>query len=281
MWTENDIQGIEYETHYERIVKVYKDRPHDINIIFRKTVEAHPKREALVMDSTRLSYKEMWSLTENIAGNLYTNFNVKKGDRIALLLGNCIEFALLFFACSKLGSILVPLNTRLAENEISFMIKQSGSSIIITDEEFKSKVNQNLNYKFLIGGNDDTFIPYAQLEKGGWPCPEIEIDEEDSLYVMYTSGTTGIPKGAVGTHIGVLHSIMSYQRIFKTDYRHRSLIAVPLFHVTGLVGELLHIVYIGGTNVLMRRYKAEEFNKILSQEEITFTFNVPSIVYKV
>ncbi|MBU8908924.1 class I adenylate-forming enzyme family protein [Desertibacillus haloalkaliphilus] len=279
MWTKEDLKGIERENHFKRDVKVYNDRPKNFVEAFRETVEAHPSREALVMGSNRLTYQDMWSVTEHIAGNLYHKYQVRKGDRVALLVGNCIEFSLVFFACAKLGAILIPLNTRLAKAELSFMIKQSGASIVFTDDEFKANLDDELaiDYKFLIGDDDEAFLPYSELVEDRNSYPEVDIDEDDPLYVMFTSGTTGMPKGAVGTHIGVLHSVISYQRIFQTDENDRSLDAVPLFHVTGLVGQLLHFVYIGGTNVLMRRYKGEEFNRLLSEEKITFTFNVPTI----
>lgn len=281
MWSNNEIEGIKRENHFDRDVKVFRDRPNHLNDMFSKTVEVFPDHEAIVMNDTRLSYKQMWEITENIAGNLYHNFNVRKGDRVALLLGNCLEFSLLFFACAKLGAILVPLNTRLAKKEISFMIQQSAAAMIFVDDEFISNVDEedsaSLKDQFIVGGEKNGFLPYELLEKESKPFPNTEISEDDPLYIMYTSGTTGMPKGAIGTHIGVLHSIISYERIFNTSDKDRSLNTVPLFHVTGLIGQLLHMVYVGGTNVLMRRYKAEAFNKILSEEKITFTFNVPTI----
>jgi long-chain acyl-CoA synthetase len=279
MWSSEELRDIEREVHFDRDVKVYKRRPENLNKLFQATVTKYPKNEALVMGASRLSYQQMWDITEQIAGNLYTNYNVRKGDRVALLLGNCIEFSLLFFACSKLGAILVPLNTRLAEKEIIFMLHQSGAAVAFTDEEFKSNIagNKEIKYKFLIGKEEEGFLAYDELLKQGQSFQQPEVNEDDPLYIMYTSGTTGLPKGAVGTHLGVIHSIESYRRIFKTSSNDRSLDTVPLFHVTGLIGQLLHMVYVGGTNVLMRRYKAAEFNEILFKEKITFTFNVPTI----
>lgn len=93
-----------------------------------------PDREALVMGERRLTYRQMRELVENIAGHLYHHYQVRKGERVALLLGNGVEFALLFFACARIGAIAVPLNTRLNSKEITFMLNQSGSSILFTDD---------------------------------------------------------------------------------------------------------------------------------------------------
>ncbi|NEU30928.1 acyl--CoA ligase [bacterium LRH843] len=277
MWKKEEISGIVREIHFNRDVKVYKERPKTIPDMFLQTVKRYPKREALVKGDIRLSYEEIWSRSETIAANLYQRFHIKKGTRVALLMGNSIEFSLLFLACAKLGAIVVPLNTRLAKKEITYMMEQSGSALMFLEEEFRTKAEGISVPKLLIDISDPKFLSFDQLMINGASYPKPVINEDDPLYVMYTSGTTGVPKGAIGTHIGVIHSVISYQRIFKTNDHDRSLNAVPLFHVTGLVGQLLHMVYVGGTNILMHRYKAELFNKLLAEENITFTFNVPTI----
>jgi len=283
MWTEKQTRGIQRETHFGRDVLVYAERPQNVFAMLENTVRRFPDNEALVMGERRLTYREMGRLVENIAGHLYHRHGVRKGDRLALLLGNGIEFALLFFACARIGAIAVPLNTRLNSKELVFMLQQSGSSLLFTDDEFAYLVQHaeesvpSLTAKFIAGGEREGFLPYQPLESPAEAAPQIPVHEDDPLYIMYTSGTTGLPKGAVGSHIGVIHSVLCYNRIFGTTSNDRSLDAVPLFHVTGLIGQLLHMVYVGGANVLMRRFKADRFIRLLSEENITFTFNVPTI----
>lgn len=283
MWSDTVKRGIRRETHFGREVLVFSERPKHVYEMLQNTAERYPDNEALVMGQRRLTYREMRQLAENIAGHLYHHYHVRKGDRVALLLGNGIEFALLFFACARIGAIVVPLNTRLNPKELTFMLQQSSSSLLFTDDEFAYLVQQadasvpTLKAKFIAGGERDGFLPYQYLESPSEAPPDVSVDEDDPLYIMYTSGTTGLPKGAVGSHIGVIHSVICYNRIFETTSSDRSLNAVPLFHVTGLIGQLLHMVYVGGTNVLMRRFKAEQFIRLLAEENITFTFNVPTI----
>jgi long-chain acyl-CoA synthetase len=279
MWSEVETAGVVRQSVFHRDVLVYAERPRNVNELLQHTVSRFPEREALVMHNESLTYKDMHRLVEHIASRIQGDYGVRKGQRAAILLGNCIEYVLVFFACSRIGAIAVPLNTRLAPKEIQFMLEQSGSMALITDMEFAEKVEgmDSVSVKFIVGGERKGFVPFERLIAPAEPAPHTDIDEQDPLYIMYTSGTTGIPKGAVGSHVGVIHAVMSYNRIMGTTEQDRSLDAVPFFHVTGLVGQLIHMVYTGGANVIVRRFRSAEFIQELSEARITFTFNVPAV----
>jgi long-chain acyl-CoA synthetase len=275
------------EIHFNREIQVYENRPKHLFSMLEETVRKYGDKEALVLNDVRFTYHEMLKKVEQIAGNLRNSMCLKKGDRVALLLGNNIEFCLLVFACAKLGAIVVPLNTRLKETELSYMLNQSGSKMLFVDDEFLEKVenmrdDQNIKqvqYFFLIGNQTSKrkdYLPFEILEQTS-SIMETNISEDDPLFIMYTSGTTGLPKGAVGSHLGAIHSSMNYHHVLKTDQEAKTLIAVPLFHVTGLIGQLLHMVRVGGTSVIMRRFKTEEYIRLTAEEEISFLFNVPAI----
>jgi long-chain acyl-CoA synthetase len=275
------------EIHFNRQVKVFENRPENLIKMLEESVQKYADKEALVMGDVRLTYKEMLEKVNHIAGNLQKSMCVKKGDRIAILVGNNIEFCLLVFACAKLGAIFVPLNTRLKVRELSYMVKQSGSRILFVDDEFLPKVEElrdqetlgNIEYYFLIGNQTakrKDYLPFEILEQTS-SVVENSITEEDPLFIMYTSGTTGLPKGAVGSHLGAIHSSMNYEMVMKTDHDATTLIAVPLFHVTGLIGQFFHMIKVGGTSVIMRRFKTEEFIQLTSEEQVSFLFNVPTI----
>ncbi|MFF2288895.1 class I adenylate-forming enzyme family protein [Peribacillus butanolivorans] len=275
------------ETHFNRKMRVFKNRPLNLFSMLEETVSKFPDKEALVENTVRLTYKEMYEKVLNISGNLQKSLGVKKGERVALLLGNSIEYALLVFACAKIGVILVLLNTRLKEKELYFMLKQSGARILIVDDEFLYKVdkmrNENVISKamhfYLIGeqySKRKDYLPYEILEQKAISNP-VDISENDPLFIMYTSGTTGQPKGAIGSHLGAIHSSMNFENVFKTDQNTKTLIAVPLFHVTGLIGQLFHTIRVGGTSVILKRFHAEEYIWIMKEEKISLLFNVPTI----
>lgn len=288
---EKGVNGlIETKTVFSRQVKVYTERPQTINDMLEKTASKFPNKEAFIDGNVRLSYHEIQNRVETIAANLSKSFQIKKGDRIALLLQNCLEFALLVFASAKLGAIVVPLNTRLREKELEFMLNHSGTKILVTDKVSQHKIElllrkkniRQLLYVLVKGANDlqslgERWFPLRLLEEPSQLDRYPINKEEDPLFIMYTSGTSGIPKGAVGSHIGVIHSAINYNMVMDTNHGAKTLIAVPLFHVTGLIAQLLHMVLIGGTTVVMSRYQTERFIDTIVDEKITLLFNVPTI----
>lgn len=275
---------------FNRELKVFADRPKTINEILDTTALKHPEKEAIVFGDIRLTYREVKNQVDYISVNLQKRFNVRKGDRVALLLNNCVEYGLMTFAIAQLGAIILPLNTRLQEKEITFMLRHSRAKLIVLDEKFREKLDRiqveaklpDLEYKFLLNGKSEDkssqdYFLFEILKIPSMLNITEQVNEEDPLFVMYTSGTTGTPKGAMLSHIGVIHSLINFNKVLKTNQDTRTLIAVPLFHVTGLIGQLLHMVYIGGTSVLIPRYQTETAIKVMVKEKTTFLFNVPTI----
>lgn len=278
------------EKHFNRKVQVFNERPKNITQVLYENVKKRPERPALVYFDQSLSYKETWEQVESIATNLSYLYGIKKGDRVAVLLGNCIEYCLLVYACARIGAVLVPLNTRLKEKELAYMLNHSGARLIIVDDEFVHKISSlqrlseisNIQYFFLIDRYKDKaiqgYLPFHLLTAStGENLVDVKVYEDDPLFIMYTSGTTGLPKGAVGSHLGIIHSLINYELSFHLDSQTKTLIAVPLFHVTGLIGQLLLMAKVGGTAVVMRRYKTDQYVNLLFEKNITFLFNVPTI----
>jgi long-chain acyl-CoA synthetase len=272
---------------YGRDVKLFVERPTNVYEMLVHSVEQFPAKEALIKDKTRLTYRELKDAVDTVASNLI-QMEIKKEDRIAILLGNDIEFVLTVLACAKIGVVFVPLNIKLTASDLIYMLTDSDSKILITSSELVKPLedwlirSRRIDTCLLIDGQQPSkgmYLFKEQLLKNTSKvnAPFSEPSETDTLYIMYTSGTTGLPKGAIGSHINVIHSCLSYKYVLKTNDEVRTLIAVPLFHVTGLIGQLFHVILIGGTNVLMHRYSTEPFIKLIASETITFLFNVPTI----
>ncbi|OLO42913.1 AMP-dependent synthetase [Alkalihalophilus pseudofirmus] len=282
---------IEGSQLFNRDVKVYSDRPKTISDMFESTVREYPQKEALVMGEVRQTYKQVNDIAITVAKNLFYNYEIKKGDRIAVLAENCLEFVHVVLACAKLGAVIVPLNSRLSEKEITFMLNHSGSKILITENDYYQKlksVHESKQLKstkvfFILddfeADSSSTAKSYACLNAnmGEKSFPKVEIEETDPLFIMYTSGTTGTPKGAIGSHVGIIHSALNYKYVMNTNDSIRTMIAIPLFHVTGLIGQLIHMFLVGGTSVILKRYRTEDYLKTMETEKISFLFNVPTI----
>ncbi|REJ09016.1 class I adenylate-forming enzyme family protein [Halobacillus trueperi] len=271
------------ERIHGRNVYTVKQRPSNIRNLFEQTVKKYPTREVIVYDEERITYIELQKQVHTLADYLQTNCSLRKGDRLALLLGNRPEFIQTFLACAYLGIIVVPLNIRSSEEELKSMLNKSGAKMICGEKIFENFIQQwkaeNPKARVLLTDKSDhDYDEMADILKKESSAPSYpEIEEEDPFYIMFTSGTTGDPKGAVGSHVNVIHSALHYREVFQAKEPVRTLIAVPLFHVTGLIGQLFYMLLIGGTNVLMKKYQTGPFLEQIDKERITFLFNVPTI----
>ncbi|HEX7416055.1 MAG TPA: long-chain fatty acid--CoA ligase [Smithellaceae bacterium] len=210
---------------------------------------------------------------------------VTKGERVALLMSNCSEFLEIFFACSKTGAIMVPLNFRLAVPEILYILQDSAPSVLIYSSEFASKVQEIkaggilLKRYMCLGGeklkDDPVFLEYVNSFPESEPLTEVSVDLNDPLFILYTSGTTGDPKGAVLTHqntlFGAIHSLLGY----GVNRSYKSLVVAPLFHIAALDAAVTPIIYAGGSVMISSFYNASEILKTICQEKINYMFAVP------
>nr|WP_263327257.1 class I adenylate-forming enzyme family protein [Neobacillus sp. Marseille-Q6967] len=274
----------EVELFGRRNIRVYANRPKNIQDILTKQLSINKEKEAIVTEERKLTFEELDRLSNLIAANLQKKCSVQKGDRIATIIGNRYQFPLLVFACVKLGAILVPVNVKLSADEKAYILSHSDVKVIVSESKYESELNhiKVINEKALPETDNIFFTEEANsfeklMDKSNpTPCTT-DIEEVDPAFILYTSGTTGKPKGAVLSHIGVIHSLMNYQSIFNTISTMKTLIAVPMFHVTGLVGQLLHMVYVGGTSYSMERYQNKKYIELILRHRINFLFNVPTI----
>lgn len=284
LWPSEFTEGIIEETINGVTVNVYADRPKTVIETLQNSAQRFPDKVALVMGNERITYGELNRRVNNMAYALRTRYGVKKGDRVALLLTNGIPFVITLYAVAQLGGIAVPLNTKLKSAELEYMIKNSGSCILVLNDSWWVNIEPVLNSItncrefFVVGKQVPGTKPFGDLIDPGAPETVTEqIDEHDVAFIMYTSGTTGLPKGAMNTNFNVIHTMISYKRIYELTSDDRTVIAVPLFHVTGLYAQLLTYINLGCTIVLMPMYKTEEMLRILEEEKITSMIVVPTI----
>src|SRR5262249_10297577 len=179
--------------------------------MFREAVERKPHSEALVLGERRLTYAALDRLVESVAGNLASQ-GFAQGDRLALLLGNCIEFVVLVLAAARIGLIAVPMNTRQRRPETEFMLNQCRASglaydLALTEQIPDRAAVSSLRQAFAVGEGRQDFAALAAPAK----APQRKIAEEDVFCLLYTSGTTGKPKGAMLTHFGTVHSALHFE----------------------------------------------------------------------
>jgi long-chain acyl-CoA synthetase len=266
--------------------RIFKKRPKNLLEILENTVRNHPDLAGFICNGQKLTFKEFDQRSNKIAAG-FKKYHVKKGDRVSLLLGNGLEFPLCFFALMKLGAIAVPLNTRFKGKELSYEINHSGSKLLVVDEEYWPNIDPVRNdletvERIFFNGQKvpEGVLSFVELEESqGEILEKVRLDETDDAAIMYTSGTTGKPKGAVLYHRGLIASAMQVSDFIAYEPRDRIICVAPLFHATGLAMIMLSHIFSGIPCVYMRTFKVKDFLEIMSSEKITKTIGVINIIW--
>jgi long-chain acyl-CoA synthetase len=292
--------------------RTWKNAPPTLRHVF-ETSRTFRDREFLVYDDERATYDAFARATIALARQLQAD-GVKKGDRVAVIMRNLPEWPVAFFAGILAGAIVTPLNAWWTGAELEYGLADSGAKVAIVDDERLGRISDYLD---TLGDLQRVYVsrltdagPHpkvARLEDvigltNSWkdlpdlPAPDVEMGPEDDATILYTSGTTGKPKGAIGTHRNMTSNIgaggISAARNFlragqplpesdphKIPQR-TTLLVVPLFHATGLSATLAPTMNSGGKIVLMRRWDAEPAMRLIEREKVNSTGGVPTIAWQ-
>ena len=231
----------------------YQNRPRNLVEMLRHTVERQPNAEALVeIGANRVTYAQLWDQAARLAGGLRAQ-GIAHGDRVAIRLPNGLDWCIAFFGIQLTGAIAVPVNTRFSEPEIDYVLNDSGSQFVLQNGR-----------TFPLGP------PFADATRA----------PEDIAAIFYTSGTTGFPKGAMTTHENFLANMETCRRVgLAPTGNFRSLVSVPLFHVTGCNSQLLPTCEAGGVTVIMPAFHVQAFLQAIESERIDVLASVPAIYW--
>ncbi|MCP5069053.1 MAG: long-chain fatty acid--CoA ligase, partial [bacterium] len=260
----------------------------NLGLFLAKRAALGPDREALVEveRDRRFSYRELNARSNRIAHALLEK-GVAKGDRVAVLMMNGAEYIETYFGIAKIGAVMVPLNWRLVPDELSFILGDSGSTVLLFDNEFDESVaalherdTPVTSWIRVATANDapDFADDYDTLTASARDTePEIRAEGDDLLFIMYTSGTTGLPKGVVHTHTSMMWASLTINMTADNRHGDRYLQMLPLFHV-GALGPLTSSVHRGGTIVLMRAFDPSQVFPVIERERITTGLAVPAML---
>ena len=266
--------------------EIFKDRPRNVVELLENTVGKYPDKVGFISEDRRLTFKEFDRTVNRIAAGL-SNQGVKRGDHVALLLGVQLEFPLSFFALMKLGAMVVPLNTRFKGEELAYEINDSESTLLIVDEEFWPQIGSvrgelKTVEKIFFTGPDvpEGTLPFSLLKEHKEEVfPRAALSESDDAAIMYTSGTTGKPKGAVLHQRGIVLTAMLVSDFIQFKPLDKMMCCIPLFHITGLTCLMLPPVFSGVACVYMRQFKTKEFLEIMAREKVTQYMGVVNVIW--
>lgn len=274
--------ALETDEWQDTTVRAYADRPASVDGMFRAAVDRVPDRDAVYVPATgtRLTYRELDDRVESLAGGLEAA-GVESGDFVALLLPNEAAFVESFFACQRVGAVATPVNTRLSPRELEYVLSDADPAAALVDDAFletyrECEASLPPERVFVDGDGADDLASYAALREAGRPSAT-PPDETDLACLLYTSGTTGDPKGCPARHFNLVNGALNYVHGFDTGDGLVTGILVPLFHSTGLVSCLLHTVAAAGTSVVVEDYDPVEFLELVESEGIEYVIAVPTI----
>jgi len=239
-----------------------------------RNARRYSDKEGLICEDVRLTWHQVNQRVNKLAHAL-NELGVSKGDRVAVLSGNCHQFWECYCAGGKSGIVLVPLNYRLAGRELLYILNNSEATGIVMGPEYVDTIRQirgdlkHLKHLVTFGDPNGEVLAYEELIQNQ-PAqePESEIDEGDLFWIMYTSGTTGLPKGVMITHKNALTDALDDMYAYNMKKEDALLVTPPLYHAAGTAISY-SAMYVGAKIVIMKKWDADHALELVEQEGIT------------
>ncbi len=254
---------------------------HTLTDVWRNTASRFPNKEALVCDGQRHSYGGLDAAIDRLAGR-FQQLGVQPGDRVAVAMPNCVEFYLAYWATLRVGAILGPVNIRLGRPEMDYVFGNLAPRLVVSHQDVWEQVEPSVpaGVAWLGVGLPEVESVAEAIAAGRAPEP-VEVDGEAVAFIAHTSGTTGLPKGAIMRHCDLLFNIRNTVIPFSWRHEDRNLLLVPLFHATGLYSVVPSSVYLGATVVVAPRTDAREVIGLIESERVTNFLSVPTFYHLV
>src|SRR6267154_809549 len=280
-WSRTSIPAMQLEARFgDRVVPAFCERPKSIWAMVAEAAAGNPDGEALVCGERRMTWREVARASACVAAGLQKT-GLQRGDRVALLLGNRIEFVLAMLGAAHLGIVTVLLGTRQQKPEIAYVLTDCGAKLLIHEAMLSDRLPgprevPELMHRIAVDDDLNASQFSNLVDNGPLQAPAL-VGEEDTAMILYTSGTTGRPKGAMLAHCNIIHSAMVYEACMELTAADRSIAAVPLAHVTGVVANIMSMARCAGTLIIVAEFKAADYLKVAARERVTQTVMVPAM----
>jgi acyl-CoA synthetase (AMP-forming)/AMP-acid ligase II len=245
-----------------------------------------PDRDCMVFEGKRYTFSQINERSNRLANSL-AGLGIKKGDMAAILQVNCNQFLEVYFALAKLGAILVPLNFRSKDNELTYMLNNCGAVAIFMGDRYVKMVDTmrpdltSVKHYVSIEKKEKNMHYYEDLISSGSPDDVVtDISDDDVTLLMYTAGTTGRPKGVPMTHNSYGVYVLDNVEPASPDIKEKNILTVPLYHVAGFQA-LLAAVYGGRTVIMMRQFEVNEWMDLVQKEKVNRAMLVPTMLKRV
>lgn len=294
-------------------MKVYSGAPPTLRFIVDAMTAQFAERDFIVYEDERVTFDAMRRAIAHFAKALSETYGVKKGDRVAVVMRNYPQWPVAFFAALSIGAIATPMNSWWTGEELEYGLNDSGAKVAIVDGQIYERIREHLanmpdvEAVIVARNSEDNADPrVSDMEAAIGPAnewasleaidlPNTELGPDDDATIMYTSGTTGRPKGALATHRAIISNIFNSMtcqaRMFlrrgealpelDPDVRNAALLSVPFFHATGAFALLIPALLRGDKIVTMYKWDADKALPIIEREKITGVGGVPAIAWQI
>ncbi|HSS08821.1 MAG TPA: class I adenylate-forming enzyme family protein, partial [Acidimicrobiales bacterium] len=294
--------------------RVWKNAPSSLRVVLEMS-RGFGDRTFLVYEDERTSFDDHFRQAATLAHRLIERYGVAKGDRVAIAMRNFPEWAVSFWAAAAAGAIVVPLNAWWTGPELEYGLADSGAKVLVADGQRLERLASHLpnlgdltavmgvrttedgrSWQIPDGVDDYQDVLGDVLGSAEAALPDVALEPEDDATIFYTSGTTGRPKGALGTHRNICGNLVSLvfsgaraamrsaagtTPVVAADGQSAYLLSVPFFHATGCHSVLVANTAVGGKLVIMRKWDPERALELIEREQITTFGGVPSMVWQV
>ena len=287
-----NIGGIDY--------RLFKNAPANLKELLNAG-RVHGDKEFLVYEGERYSFDEFFAQADALASQLQSQYKLQAGDRVAIAMRNYPEWMIAFAAIVFAGGVPVPLNSWGQAAELEYALKDSGATIAVFDQQRYQHVADKLDVlavQAIIarpeGDNNKAKNLKDLVEAGrGQTCSNVNVDAEDVAMIMYTSGTTGNPKGAASSHRNITQAIFNFEfgatcaamtdldpimKMLGRGYDSKVLLSLPLFHVSGCHSVFLLSLRAGRSIVIMHKWDKVKALETIEKERITMISAVPTML---
>jgi long-chain acyl-CoA synthetase len=292
--------------------RTWKNAPPSLRAVLEASKQ-FAGRDFLVYEDEHWSFERHYAEVAHLAGVLRTRFGIRKGDRVAIAMRNFPEWSIAFWAATAAGAVIVPLNAWWTGPELEYGLSDSGTAVLFVDGERLDRIEPHLDAlpgvgAVVVARDDRAALPdraerfadvLGDAPADAEPPADVELAPEDDATIFYTSGTTGQPKGALGTQRNICTNLLSLAFSasraamrssdpaapagtgVRTSDENAYLLSVPFFHATGCHSILVANLAFGGKIVLMHKWDAGRALELIERERITTFGGVPAMVWQV
>ena len=280
VWNENLQKDMGFRKIGEKEVFTFRDMRSNYYEILEDTCSRYPDKVVFCDNWNReYTFRTFLQMVDDFAEYMQKVVGVQKKSHVGLLLHNSIEFCTSFYAICKIGAVAVPFPSKYREPEIRSLIEKADLDFLLCAEVFQSWAcdyeEKGLHMIYSIDEENGFGFRHLNLPKGSRGNSKGQLTDE--VIIMFTSGTTSASKGVVLKNYHIIHAAMIYQRLCEVTPEDKTIIPVPIYHITGLIALLGLFVYTGGTIYLYRRYDAQRILECMEKNHITFMHGSPTV----